>query len=88
MKNPETPFTIALSKEEMIALIKFHTARCRSLPKKVGQESLKLSQGPFPKMREMKALHDAAKQILTYHSTRARGILSILDAAKTDPSNG
>ncbi|MDP3850493.1 MAG: hypothetical protein Q8Q59_08325 [Luteolibacter sp.] len=76
--SPETPFTIALSRDEMIALIRFHSSKCRAIPKKLGQESLKLSLGPFPKMKEMKALHDAAKNVLTYHSTRARGILSII----------
>lgn len=76
--NPETPFTVALSRDEMVALIRFHVARIRALPKKLGQESLKMSTGAFPRQRDLKALHDAAKQVLDYHSSRARGLSSIL----------
>jgi hypothetical protein len=81
--NPDTPFTIAISKNEMIAIIKFHTAQVRALPKKVGAISMKLAaENVFPKTRELKALHDEAKDVMAYHTSRARGLLSLIDSDK------
>ena len=77
--HPETPFNIALSKNEMIALIKWHASQMRAIPKKVGAISMKMAaDSPFPRTRDLKALHDEAKDVMNYHSGRAKGLLSLI----------
>ena len=80
--NPsrDTPYTIALSHNEVIALVKYHTAQAKALPKKVGAISMSLAKenGGTPKALDIKALHKEAKEILDFHTGRARGLLSIL----------
>lgn len=80
--NPETPYTLALSHNEMVALIKYHTAQVWAVPKKVGAISLKMSAELFPRKRDLKSLHDEANAVITYHSARTRGILSLCDSVK------
>jgi hypothetical protein len=80
-KSRETPYTIAISKNEMIALIKWHTAQVKALPKKVGAISMKMAaESAFPRTRDLKALHDEAKDVMTYHTSRAKGLLSIINS--------
>lgn len=80
----ETPYSIALTHNEVVALVKYHAAQLRALPKKVGAISMKLAadSNGVPKMRKMKALHKEAEEIQIYHSTRARGLLSLLPETK------
>ena len=81
----ETPasYTLELTHNEMVALIKYHCAQARAIPKKLGKISLQMAaESPALKMREMKALNAHAQQIIDHHSGRAKGILSLIEAAK------
>lgn len=84
--NPKTtpqeedrPFSIALSREEVIALVKYHSSCARRVPKRFGEAAAKLTRGTFfPKSRELKVLSEVAEDALKKHTTRAKGLLSIL----------
>ena len=80
--NHEYPYQLALTHNEMIALIKYHGSQMRAVPKRLGKTSLELSQRGLEGIHQMKSLHAEAKRVLDYHSTRARGIMSLLDAAQ------
>lgn len=84
--NPtrETPYTISLTHNEMVCLVKYHTAQAKAMPKKVGAISMKLADENrgIPRRRDLAALHAEASDVLQYHTSRARGILSIIQPKK------
>jgi hypothetical protein len=84
--NPtrETPYSMALTHNEVVALVKYHVAQTKALPKKIGAISMDLAKnnGGTPKASDMKALHKEAKGILDYHTGRARGLVSLLPVQK------
>lgn len=77
--NPETyPHTIALSDREIIGLVKWHTAQIKRTVKRAGQAMLEISTSPMPKGRALKALHDEAETIVTFHQSRAKELLAVV----------
>jgi hypothetical protein len=84
--NPtrETPFTIALTHNEVVALVKYHVAQTKAIPKKLGAISMKLAKNAngIPKSSDIKSLHKEANEILSYHTGRARGLVSLLPKTK------
>ena len=76
--NPDTPYTVALSHNELVAVIKYHAACIRALPKKVGAISMKMVQDNKAHTRELNMLHKEAKEVAVYHGTRCRGLVSLL----------
>ena len=80
-----TSYCLSLTHNEMVALIKYHAAQVRSIPKKVGKISMQLAaESPTLKMKELKDLHDDAAGLVAHHMKRAKGILSLLPPTKKD----
>lgn len=73
-------FALLLSREEVIALIKFHTSSAKRVPKRFGDAVLKLQAGSaLPQGRALKVLKEAAEEAITKHSTRARMLLAAIE---------
>jgi hypothetical protein len=75
----ERPYTIALSAAEVVALVKYHVAHCKRIPKDLGKAQLEAGRGSFFVPKHLNAkLVSAAKEQLEAHTTRAQGLASIL----------
>ncbi len=79
--SDDRPFQIALSREELMALVKYHVACARRVPKKLGQAALELqAKSLFPSGRALKTLHEVARKTIEEHATRAKGLASLLQS--------
>jgi len=77
--STERPFTVSLSAAEVLAIVNYHTAQVRRIPKILGNAALKLQASSILwSSRDMRALHAEAKLQVESHTNRARGLLSIL----------
>jgi len=77
--SEDRPYTVALSNEEVVALVRWHTIQMRKISNALGKAQLTIqSKSLFPSGRELKKLHDEAKALVEQHSQRARGLLSIV----------
>jgi len=75
----DRPFTLALSRDEVVALVKFHTACARSVPRRLGKALMESrSTALIPNFRSMRIIQEEARRILDSHSSRAKGLLSII----------
>lgn len=75
----ERPYTINLSKAEVVALVKYHCAQARRIPKALGQATMELrAHSLFGTKKQSDALIKAAQKQLEAHSLRAKGLASIL----------
>jgi len=77
----EYPFQLALSHNEMVALVKWHSAEIRKVPKQLGSIALKMREARVG-ARQMKEIHNRAQDVIDFHVARAKGIMSLLEAAK------
>lgn len=69
----ERPYNVALSRDEVIALVHYHRREMQSITRKLGKASL-----DFSKAFELKKLHDMAKAAIDKHAQRGKGLLSIV----------
>lgn len=77
--NTDRPFTIALSSDEIVALVNYHTRCARKATTAMGKAALEhRGRNLLPSGRYLKALHDEAKQIVDAHVGRAKGLLSLI----------
>jgi hypothetical protein len=74
----DRPFSVALSQQEVIVLVKWHTAQAKRIPQIAGKAAMNLMTGCPLKARDSRTLFEEAGKILARHTTRARGLLSIL----------
>lgn len=72
----ETPYTIALTHNEVCALVKYHAAQMRAVPKRLGKALLS-SHGPVPGWAAKKATKDAT-DLVRAHQIRARDLLQVI----------
>jgi hypothetical protein len=75
--NPEE-FDVNLSRNEMIALVKYHAAKMREVPKRLGKALLS-SGRPVPGWAAKKATQEATN-FVSAHQQRARSLLSQIGA--------
>jgi hypothetical protein len=75
----DRPFSVALSQQEVIVLVKWHTAQAKRIPQIAGKAAMMnlMTGGPL-KARDSRTLFEEAGEILARHTTRAMGLLSIL----------
>ncbi|MEI8289832.1 MAG: hypothetical protein WCH99_10190 [Verrucomicrobiota bacterium] len=80
MKEPAVrEFVISLSHAEAIALLNWHTVQIKSTTRRFGSCAMKMTAFNLtPNGRNLKILHDTAKQQIEGHSARARELMSIL----------
>lgn len=76
--NEDYSLTLAISTDEVVALIKYHTAESKRIARKFGKVAMQGNTFFQPSGRNLKALHDFAKIELDKHSKRAKGLLSLL----------
>jgi hypothetical protein len=81
--NIERPYTLALSADEIAALVKYHTNCVKRVSNKMGKAALE-HRGTtlLPSGRYLKMLHDEAKKISDSHIARAKGLVSLLQSIK------
>lgn len=81
--NTEQPFSIALSSDEIVALVKYHTGCVRKITNKMGKAALEHRGTHFlPSGRYLKLLHDEAKKLTDFHIARGKGLVSLLQSRK------
>lgn len=74
-------YPVALSVEELKAVIDFHVRATKRIPKALGQAMLKhQATHLLPSGRAMKVLHDEAKSLIQQHAARVTELLSIFKA--------
>lgn len=75
--NTERPYNVALSRDEVVALVKYHTAEMRKVTNRVGKMALEFHIG-----RDLKRLHDVASEEVYLHSKRGKELLAIVKPAE------
>ena len=78
--DSEYPFTVPLSFEEVVALVKFHNAQSKRITRAFGKASLeeRAKFQFFPSAANLKRLHDEAKSMIEKRCGRAKSLLAIL----------
>lgn len=77
--NDEYPLNVGLSVPEVCALIKWHSAQARAVARRLGRAQMEMQARAFPVTgKNLKILHDSAKQQVDFHIARGKGLLSIL----------
>jgi hypothetical protein len=71
--NPEE-FDVTLSRNEIIALVKYHSAKMREIPKRLGKALLSSGRS-VPGWAAKKATQDATN-LVSAHQQRARELLA------------
>jgi hypothetical protein len=75
----DRPYTVALSANEVYALVKWNCAQMRRITKLFGQEALQLqAKSCFPQGTRLNQMKDVCKAKVEEHFKRAQGLASIL----------
>lgn len=72
------PHTVNLSDEEVSALVKFHSACARRIPKQLGKALLENHRSLFSRARTMKIFHEEATRAVQSRVERAKELLKLL----------
>jgi hypothetical protein len=76
MSTGETPYTIALTHNEVVALVKYHAAQMRAVPKRFGKAILSAG-GPVPGW-SLKKANGEALALVKAHQHRAKELLQVI----------
>jgi hypothetical protein len=77
--DKEPAFSIQLSKAEIIALIKWHTAESRAISKRFGQAVFKMqTKTTFGSSRDVMMLKRVCQDEIEKHHVRAKGLLALI----------
>jgi hypothetical protein len=78
-ETAERKIPVELTEAEIHAVIKFHVAATKRIPKALGQAVLEeRANSLFPRARYVKALHEEAQAAMAGHVDRAQRLLDIL----------
>ncbi len=75
----ERVVTVALSKAELVALIRYHITAAKGVPKRLGKASLGLEDGSVPTPGVLKALQKIAMEQVEGHIARHKELVKILE---------
>ena len=74
--TPETPYSIALTHNEVVALVKYHASQMRAVPKRLGKAMVSAGH-PVAGWAAKKATRDAT-ELIRSHQQRARDLLQVI----------
>jgi hypothetical protein len=84
----ERPIQIAISLAEMLALVKYHEAQVKRIPKELGKALLQPTPYGVTRAKMAARYQKEGQALVEAHLQRARGLLSILKTtAHNAPSN-
>ena len=79
MEPAERVVTAALSKAELVALMRYHVAAAKAVPKRLGQASMKMADGYIPTAVELKAMRKIAVDLVEAHIARHKELSNLLE---------
>ena len=75
----DRPYTVALSSDEIVALVRYHSSCAKKVAKRFGDVSLQTRANSFfGSGKKLKALAGEARRLINLHSARAKGLFSVL----------
>lgn len=75
----ERPFSLEISRAELVALVKFHCAQAKAVARRFGKAALELRAQTLFGGRALKELSDMAREQQQYHMARAKGLAALLE---------
>lgn len=77
--NTEKKYTVELSRDEVMAVIRHHLSSARRVVKILGAASLKIqAASPLSQGRRLAELNREASEVMNRHTSRAKGLASII----------